>query len=108
MTKFKSKYLKPFKNIYVIILVAFVVWMLFLDSNSFLIHQELNKEKEKNIEQKEFYIEETEKNNKAIKELSKPEGIEKLAREEYYMKRENEDIFIIEYEDSLKTKNNER
>ena len=32
------------------------------------------------------------------------DGIEKLAREKYYMKKDNEDIYIIEYEDSLKTK----
>ena len=107
MPKLNTKYLKPFKNIYVIILLAFVVWMLFLDSNSYLIHRELNKEIDKQEAEKEFYNKEIDKNNKAIKELSKPEGIEKLAREEYYMKRENEDIYIIEYEDSLKTKQDE-
>lgn len=107
MTNRKTKYLKPIKNIYVIILLAFVVWMLFFDSNSFLIHRDLNKEIEKHEDEKEFYNKEIEKNNKAIKELSDSEGIEKLAREEYYMKRENEDIYIIEYEDSLKTKKDE-
>ena len=30
--------------------------------------------------------------------------VEKFAREKYYLKRENEDIYIIEHEDSLKNK----
>ena len=57
--------------------------------------------------EKEYYKKEIEKDNKVIKELSTQEGLEKFAREEYYMKRENEEIYIIEYEDSLKTKQNE-
>ena len=34
----------------------------------------------------------------AIKEINTPEGREKFGREHYYFKRENEDIFIIEYD----------
>jgi len=101
-----SKYLKPFKNIYILIFVVFVVWMLFFDANSWLIHRELNADMDDLENEKEYYQKEIEKDNKAIKELSTEEGVEKLAREKYYMKKENEDIYIIEYEDSLK-KNNE-
>jgi len=39
--------------------------------------------------------------------LSREEGIETFAREQYYMKKDNEDIYIIEYQDSLKTKEDE-
>ena len=105
--KIKSKFLKPFKNVYVLILVVFAVWMLFFDANSWLIHHELNTDIEDLQNQKEYYKKEIEKDKKAIKKLSTEDGLEKFAREKYYMKRENEDIFIIEYEDSLKTKNNE-
>jgi cell division protein FtsB len=52
--------------------------------------------------EKEYYKNEIEKDKKAIQELSTDEGIEKLAREKYYMKKDNEEIYIIEYEDSLK------
>lgn len=105
--KIKSKFLKPFKNVYVLILVVFAVWMLFFDANSWLIHHELNSDIEDLQNQKDYYKKEIEKDKKAIKKLSTEDGLEKFARETYYMKRENEDIFIIEYEDSLKTKNNE-
>jgi cell division protein FtsB len=105
--KIKSKFLKPFKNVYILILVVFAVWMLFFDANSWLIHHELNSDIEDLQDQKDYYKKEIEKDKKAINKLSTEDGLEKFARETYYMKRENEDIFIIEYEDSLKTKDNE-
>lgn len=93
---------KYFKNIFILVFVVFAVWMLFIDSNSLLIHRELNEDINDLKNEKEYYKKEIEKDKKAIKELSTDEGIEKLAREKYYMKKENEDIYIIEYEDSLK------
>ena len=99
--------LKYFKNIYVIILILFALFMIFWDSNSLLIHNELNNDSEKLENEKEYYRKEIIKDNKAIKELKKEEGLEKFAREEYYMKRDNEDIYIIEYQDSLKVNKNE-
>ncbi|WP_142783771.1 FtsB family cell division protein [Changchengzhania lutea] len=105
--KNKGKYLKPFKNWFVIILIFFAVWMIFFDANSWFIHNELNQDVEALEAEKEYYKREIEKDNRAIKKLSTEEGLEKFAREEYFMKRENEEIFIIEYEDSLKTKPNE-
>ncbi len=76
--------------------------MLFFDSNSLIIHSELNEDISDLENEKEYYRNEIEKDKKAIKELSTEDGIEKLAREKYYMKKDDEDIFIIEYEDSLK------
>ncbi|SDB46181.1 Cell division protein FtsB [Flavobacteriaceae bacterium MAR_2010_188] len=104
MTKKKnpnSKYYKPFKNMFVIILLAFAVWMFFFDANSWLIHHELNNDIDDLEQEKEYYQKEIAKDNKSIKELSTDDGIEKLAREKYYMKKENEEIYIIEYEDSI-------
>lgn len=104
----KSKYLKPLKNLYILIFVVFVVWMLFFDANSWLIHRELNADMDALEEEKEYYKKEINKDKKAIKELSTEEGIERLAREKYYMKKENEDIYIIEYEDSIKNKSDDQ
>lgn len=105
--KHKSKFLKPFKNVFILILVVFIVWMLFFDANSWLIHHELNSDIDALESQKEYYQKEIEKDKKAIKKLSTEEGLEKFAREAYFMKRDSEEIFIIEYEDSLKTTDNE-
>ena len=105
--KNKSKLLKPFKNVYILVLVVFAVWMFFFDANSWLIHHELNEDIDDLKNKKEYYKKEIEKDQKAIERLSTKEGLEKFAREEYFMKRDSEEIFIIEYEDSLKTKDNE-
>ncbi len=79
--------------------------MIFIDSNSLLIHRELNQDIEDLENEKEYYKNEIKKDKKAIKELSTEEGVERMARETYYMKKDNEDIYIIEYEDSLKVNN---
>ncbi|WP_296312725.1 FtsB family cell division protein [Winogradskyella sp. UBA3174] len=101
MINLKSKYLKPFKNIYLLVLVVFLVWMLFFDAHSWLFHHELNSDIDELEYQKEHYRNEMAKDNKAIKALSTEEGIERTARETYYMKKQDEEIFIIEYEDSI-------
>ncbi len=98
---FDNKYLKPFKNIYLLVFIVFAVWMLFFDAHSLLFHYELNEDMKELEYQKEHYKNEMAKDNKAIKELSTEEGIERAARENYYMKKPDEDIFIIEYEDSI-------
>ena len=93
-------FLKYFKNVFIIILMVFAIWMLFFDTNSFLTHWELGKDIKKLEDEKEYYTREIEKDKKEIKKLSDEEGLEKFAREKYYMKKENEEIYLIEYEDS--------
>ena len=79
--------------------------MLFFDAHSWLFHHELNTDIKELEYQKQHYKNEMAKDNKAIKELSTEEGVERMARETYNMKKPNEDIYIIEYEDSI-AKNN--
>ncbi len=97
-----------FLNKYVLIVLLFVVWMLFLDTNSWLIHRELDQEIQELEDNKEYYIKEIIKDQKDIKVLKDSSELEKFAREEYFMKRDDEEIYIIEYEDSVpKTKKND-
>lgn len=98
-----KKVLSPFKNIFLLVTIIFIIWMLFFDANSWLMHKELNKEIDALNTKKEFYEREISKDEKEIKVLQTDDGIEKYAREEYNMKKENEDIYIIET-DSLNTK----
>ncbi|WP_297792532.1 septum formation initiator family protein [uncultured Eudoraea sp.] len=94
-------------NIYVIVLTVFVIWMIFFDTNSLLIHMELRKEIKKLEKTQEFLKEEIAKDKEIIKTLSDPEELEKFARENYYLKKKNEEIYLIEYEDSTKQKGDE-
>ncbi|MEL4307381.1 FtsB family cell division protein [Joostella sp. CR20] len=98
----KSKWFKFFSNIYVLVLTVFAIWMLFFDANSWwFTHRELNKEIEKLEEQKIHLREAIEKDKAILKQLNSQEEIEKFAREEYYLKKEDEEIYLIEYADSL-------
>lgn len=95
--------LKILGNRYVIVLVFFTVWMLFLDNTSYLEHRVLNKQLDALEDNKSYYKEEIKKDEANIKLLKNPDQIEKYAREKYYMKRDSEDIYIIEFEgDSIK------
>lgn len=103
----KKKWFGVLTNIYVLVLTVFVIWMLFFDTNSLLIHMELKKQIKKLEKQQEFLKEEIAKDKKVIEKLSDPKELEKFAREQYYLKKKNEEIYLIEYEDSLKTNKDE-
>lgn len=103
----KKKWFGVLTNIYVLVLTVFVIWMLFFDTNSLLIHMELKKEIKKLEKQQEFLREEISEDKKVIEKLSDPKELEKFAREQYYLKKKNEEIYLIEYEDSLKTNKDE-
>ena len=98
----EKKWFKIFTNTYILVLTIFVIWMAFFDTNSLLIHRELHQEINKLEQQKEFLQQEIEKDKELLNELKDPKALEKYAREKYYMKKENEEVFLIEYEDSTK------
>ena len=70
MAFFNHKIFKPFKNIFILILAIFVVWMIFFDANSWFIHHDLNKDVDALESEKEYYKQEIEKDKKAIKKLT--------------------------------------
>ena len=100
-----NKWIRIIGNKYLIITVFFVFWMLFFDTNSFLIHKELNDDIKKLEENKKAYLEEIINDKIFIDKMKDSAEIEKFAREQYYLKKENEEIYLIEHEDSIKTKN---
>lgn len=100
-----NKWVRIISNKYLIITVLFIIWMIFFDTNSFLIHQELNNDIKKLEKNKEEYLEEIMNDKLFIEKMKDSSEIEKFAREEYYLKKKNEEIYLIEHEDSVKTKN---
>lgn len=87
-----------------LILLLFITWMLFFDTNSFLIHNELSNDINALEDNKEFYQEEITNDKIFIEKMKDSNEQERFAREKYYLKKENEDIFIVEHEDSIKNK----
>ena len=85
---------KPFRNKYFLVLVLFAGWMIFFDKHNLLTQVELYQTLQGLEEEKRFYgksIEEAWEDKRDI-EVDK----EKFAREHYYLKKRNEDVFIIE------------
>ncbi|MCF6307856.1 MAG: septum formation initiator family protein [Flavobacteriaceae bacterium] len=102
-----KRWVQIISNKYLLIVLIFIVWMLVFDTNSYLIHQELNSSIKKLENQKNTYQDEIKKDKVFIERMKDSNELEKFAREKYYLKKENEDIYIIENQDSLKTKKNE-
>ena len=94
-----SKFFKLFSNIYILITTVFLIWILFLDSNSVVVNinlksQIIDHENKINQHQKEI-----ENDKKLIATLKNLDSLEKYGREKHFMKKQNEEIFIIEIEE---------
>lgn len=93
-----KRWFRILSNRYVLILLIFAFWMFFLDSNSWFVHHELDQEINELQSNKEYYKKEIAKDRTVIEKLNDSFELENYARQNYYMKRPNEDIFIIEYD----------
>jgi len=87
---------KFFLNKYLLILIGFGVWMYFFDDNSIQMHNELNNEIQKLESSIDFYKQEIKKDKKLMEDYENPEELERFARETYQMKKDSEDIYLIE------------
>jgi len=72
--------------------------MVFFDENSVVNQRELSKEIDGMEKSIEYYEGEITKDKQLISNLKNPDSLEKFAREEYKMKKQNEDIFLIEFD----------
>ncbi|NCT10626.1 MAG: septum formation initiator [Flavobacteriia bacterium] len=94
----KNIFYKFFTNIFVMILIPFIIWMIFFDENSFLIHKRFDKEIEELENSVNFYKDKIEEDKNTIKKLQDSLELERFAREQYLMKKENEEIYLIEFD----------
>jgi cell division protein DivIC len=89
-----------FSNKYVIALSIFAAIILFTDHNNLFEQWDRKQELKKLQIKKAYYEEEIEKTKRKLADLSNnAAALEKFAREKFYMKRDNEDIFVV---DSIK------
>ena len=92
----KLKLKNPYLFAYLIISLFFIIWMIFLDTHSLLVHLELTKEINNLEKRKKFLESQIEKDNKLILDLNNIDSLEKFARETYWHKKENQTILITE------------
>jgi|TARA_B100001093_G_scaffold216089_1_gene207382 cell division protein DivIC len=93
----RSKYYKLLTNIYLITITVFLIWIFFLDSNSVIVNFKLKKEINELKERKAELEQSIAIDKKIISSLQNPDSLERFAREKLFMKKDNEEIYIIEF-----------
>ena len=93
-----NKVFKILTNIFVLIFIPFLIWMLFFDENSYLVHRKFNSEIKDLESTISFYKTKIAEDKATILKLNDSLQLERFAREQYLMKKENEDIYIIEFD----------
>jgi cell division protein FtsB len=90
-------YLSLFRNKYLLSIVVFVIWIAFFDRNDLFTQYDRKDELKRLEASRAYYQAEIASTKKDLLELnSNPQVLEKFAREKFYLKRANEDVFIVE------------
>ncbi|MFK7979030.1 MAG: septum formation initiator family protein [Saprospiraceae bacterium] len=83
----------PIRNRYFLVLVFFFAWLIFFDKHNVWTQYQLQQSLDKLKSDKIFYEEKIVEVREAAKDIALNK--EKFAREKYYMKKKNEDVFVI-------------
>ena len=85
------------RNKFLLALTAFVIWMLFFDRNDLFTQMERRSEFREMKQSRAFYQRQITEHQQFSNELQfNAAAIEKYAREKYLMKRDNEDLFLVQ------------
>lgn len=88
--------LEIIKNKYVIASFAFAAWMLFFDRNDLSSQYKYHSQLKELEMEKVFYTEEIEEVQTGLEGFNNdPQQLQKFAREKYFMKKDNEDVYVI-------------
>jgi len=92
----KSGVSKILGNKYLIASIIFLAWILFFDENSITRHLKDRRQLSELVQQKAYYEERIAADKLKFEELHKGKAeLEKFAREQYYMSKPDEDVFVI-------------
>lgn len=81
-------------------LLIFYTWLFFFDQHSIWERKDNESKIEALSKEKTYYLQKIENDRNRIHELkTNRKNLEKFAREQYLMKKKNEDIFIVIEED---------
>ena len=97
------------KNKYVLTIAVFTIWMLFFDQNNAVDRMRMGSEIRQLEDDREYYLEQIQKDSARLSELTtNKENLEKYAREQFLMKKSNEDVFVVIEEADKKEKKKEK
>jgi cell division protein FtsB len=84
------------RNKYVLTISVFTIWMLFFDQNNVVDRIKMSSEIRQLEQDRTYYLKEIEKDSTRLHELTTDrDNLEKYAREQYLMKKKNEDVFVV-------------
>ena len=84
-------------NRYTLALAAFIVWIVFFDENNMFVQRERTQDLVQLNKKIEYYKGQVTQARQELKDLDNdPALLEKYAREKYFMKRDNEEVFIFD------------
>ena len=92
-----KRVLRLFTNKFLLTGIGFGIWMIYFDQNNWSAQEERKKDlraTERNIAYLNEEIAEMEKEHREL--TSNPERLEQFAREHYRMKKDNEDLYLVE------------
>jgi cell division protein FtsB len=96
-TRFRAQQIPAWmRNKYFLTLMAFLTWMLFFDRNDLVSQVQLRMKLSDYRNKKEYYEQQIKDVKREKQELlTNRDSLEQFAREEYMMKKENEDLYVI-------------
>jgi len=83
------------RNIIIVAVLFFVAWMLFFDRNNYLDIRDLDDKIEALEREKDYYLGRIAEDSAVIRGLQDDAYLEKFARENFYLLREGEQMFIL-------------
>jgi cell division protein DivIC len=84
------------KNKYVITISIFAIWILFFDQNNLVDRMKMSGEIRQLEQDRQYYLEQIEKDSARFHELTTDkDNLEKYAREQFLMKKKDEDVFVV-------------
>jgi cell division protein FtsB len=84
------------KNKYVLTLLGFIIWITFFSQYSLMERTRLARNLRELHDEKEYYLQQIKRDSARLHELTTDDdNLEKFAREQYYMKKADEDVFIV-------------
>ncbi len=84
------------KNKYVLTIAVFAIWMLFFDQNNMVDRMKMSSEIRQLEDDHDYYQQQIQKDSTRLHELTTDrDNLEKYAREQFLMKKDNEDVFVV-------------
>ena len=94
-------YWQLFRNKYFLAAFSLLVWLSFFDRNDFISQYQYHKKLKDLQKEQQYYQDEIGQMRKDMHELlGNPRNLEKYAREQYRMKKDNEDVFVMMKEET--------